>query len=77
MPMQVKSPTTIERAERAKLRAEEGAAAMSDYLADMQHTRMNTAKLRAERLAREAAPAPVADVPIKVKAKRKPRKLSS
>ena len=73
-----KVQANVLRAERKKLRAEEGVEAMSDYLAELEHTRTVTAKLRAERLAREAAlNAPITEAPVKTKAKRKPRKLSS
>ena len=74
---EAKVQANAQRAERTKLRAEESVEAMSDYLAEVRHRREVTAKLRAERIAREASPeAPVAliaEVPIKVKAKAKPK----
>ena len=52
---QAKIQANLARAERAKVRAVEGAIAMREYLADVRHVRQNTEKLRSERLAREAA----------------------
>lgn len=78
--MVVKTLTSIERAARAKLRAEEGAVAMSEYLAGVRRTRNNTARLRAERLAREAFVGPriqTAPTPAPVKVMRKAQKRAS
>jgi hypothetical protein len=45
-----------ERAERLFQQKQEGAKALTDYEAKEQATRLLTAKLRAERLARESKP---------------------
>ena len=49
-----KIDANLQRAVRRKLQAEDGAAAMGEYLADEIHRRRNIEKLRSERLAREA-----------------------
>ena len=49
------SSTSKERAEQLFRRQQEGTKALSDYEAKEEATRLLTAKLRAERLAREAA----------------------
>ena len=48
------SSTSKERAEQLFRRQQEGTKALSDYEAKEEATRLLTAKLRAERLAREA-----------------------
>ncbi len=78
---QAKTQANLARAERAKVRAVEGAIAMREYLADVRHVRQNTVKLRNERLAREAAALDlveaVVEAPVKARRERKSRKLDS
>ncbi|MCC8967999.1 hypothetical protein H8A95_38240 [Bradyrhizobium sp. Pear76] len=67
------SPASLERAERQRLAAEEGARAMADVERDALAVRKNMERLRALREAREAKAATEADPEPAVAAKKKPR----
>lgn len=66
------SPTSVARAERQRLAAEEGARAMAEVDRQAAAVRKNMARLRILREAKEAAEAGAqADTPVALKKKRK------
>ncbi|MHC2255324.1 hypothetical protein [Bradyrhizobium embrapense] len=67
------SPASLERAERQRLAAEEGARAMAEVERDALAVRKNMERLRALREAREAEAATEDDTAPAAAAKKKPR----